>query len=209
MFTLHAHTREASSSLSQLRKEGLMPAVMYGPKTESTPLSVSASEFLKVFAKAGESSVVTLVTDNGSFDTLIHEVDFDPLTSTPRHVDFYVFTKGQKIKVKIPVEFEGTAPATKAGAVIVKVMHEIEVEADPTHIPHALVVNLESLTEVGSQLTVKDISAPKGSVLVASDDEVLVLAALPKEEKEEAPVDFSAIEVEKKGKQEEAPAETE
>src|SRR3989344_1494012 len=200
---LEVSPRQPKEKLAVLRKAGKMPAVYYGKKQTSTPISVSAVEFLKVLKKAGESTVVSLKTKDGVLDSLIYAVDRDPLSNTPRHADFYVFEKGQKIKVKIPVEFEGVAPAVKElGGVLVKVLREVLVEAAPKDLPHILTVDIWKIVNFESQILVKDIKLPEGVELVAKSDEVVVSVYEPKEEvAEEAPVDLSAIEVEKKGKE--------
>lgn len=197
--------RSAGEKPAALRAKGVMPAVYYGRKRQSTPVSVSAAQFLKVWKKAGESSVVTLKTKDGPLDSLIYDVDLDPVTSAPRHADFYVFEKGQKIKVKIPLEFQGIAPAVKdLGGVLVKVLHEVEVESAPKDLPHALFVDISKLATFQSQVLAKDITLPDGVTLAQSPDGVVASVYEPKEEVvEEAPVDLSAIEVEKKGKKEE------
>jgi large subunit ribosomal protein L25 len=190
-----------------LRRKGLMPAVFYGKKQKSTPIAVLLADFAKVWKKAGESSVVTLKMGNESFDCLIYDVDLDPIKGTPRHADFYVFEKGRKLKVKIPIEFVGTAPAVKdLGGVLVKVLHELEIEAAPKDLPNKIEVDISPLTAFDSQILAKQIKLPNGVSLVTGAEEVAVSVYEPKEEKvEEAPVapDLSAIEVEGKGKKKE------
>ena len=139
--------------------------------------------------------------------TLIHEVNLDPLTSKPRHVDFYAVTKGEKVEVAIPLEFVGVSPAVEAGANLVKVMHEVEVEADPMNLPHDIPVDLSVLKAINDRIHARDLVLPAGVELVGEPEEVVALVQEVVEEKvEEAPADISAIEVEKKGK-EEAPEE--
>ncbi len=201
--TLEVLPREAKARLDVLRGKGKMPAVYYGKKQASTPVTVSAVEFLKVLKKAGESTVVTLKTQTGEMDSLIYDVDRDPVTGVPRHADFYVFEKGQKIKVKIPLEFTGVSPAVKElGAVLVKVLREVEVEATPKDLPHVLTIDIAKLVNFESQILAKDIALAEGVILIANPEEVVASVYEPKEEVvEEAPVDLSAIEVEKKGKE--------
>lgn len=188
-----------------------MPAVFYGKKEKSTPVSVSLAEFLKVWKKAGESSVVALKREGGEdLEALIHEVDLDPVTDTPRHADFYVFEKGHKIEVHIPLEFVGVAPGVKdLGGTLVKVLRELKIEAMPKDLPHEIKVDISTLTNFDSQILAKDIVLPSGVTLVEGADEVVALVAEAKEIVEEvsAPIDLSAIEVEKKGKKEEEGAE--
>ncbi len=180
---------EMGKEVSALRKAGSMPAVVYGPKQESLSITLNRREFEKAFKSAGESTVVTISVDGAQIPTLIHEVDHDPVTNVPRHADFYAIVKGQKVKVKIPLEFTGESAAVKGGANLVKTLYEIEVEADPMNLPHELVVDITSLVEVGSQIVASDIVLPTGVELMENPDEVIAIAAAAKEEViEEAPV---------------------
>jgi large subunit ribosomal protein L25 len=203
MLTLEVNERNAKDSLSELRAKGLMPAVFYGKKTPSTSISVPQRVFIKLWEKAGESTVVSLKTPKGELLVLVHDVDLDPVTDIPRHADFYVFEKGDKIKVKVPIEFVGVSPAVKElGGVIIKVLHDLEIEAEPTNLPHHIEIDISSLATFGSHIAAKDIKLPAGVELAVSPDDVIVSVAEPKEEKEEeTTMDISEIEVEKKGKE--------
>ncbi len=203
---------EEGNALDALRAKGVMPAVVYGPKQESIAIAVPQRDFEKVFKKAGESTVVNLAVDGVEIPTLIHEVDLDPITNAPRHADFYAIVKGQKVQVKIPLEFIGESAAVKAGANLIKVLHEIEVEADPTNLPHELLVDISRLAAVDDQIVAGDIQLPEGVSLAENKEEVVAIAAEAKEEVlEEAPtaVDMSAIgdSVERGKKDEEVSAE--
>ena len=207
VLTLKAEKRAKIGKLDNLRKEGIFPAVFYGHKKESTPIQMKKSDFVKVWKEAGESSVVSITMPEGNVEALIQDVNFDPMTGEPRHADFYVFEKGLKIEVEVPIEFEGVSPAVKEkGAVLVKVLHELKVKADPTNIPHEIIVDISALVNIGDQVTAGELKLPTGVELEENPEEVVVLTAEAKEEVEEevAPVDFSAIEVEKKGKAEDA-----
>ena len=205
--TLTATKREKSEKLDKIRKGGNIPAVFYGAKEASTTISVPEVDFIKVWREAGESSIVTLKTPEGNHDALIHAIDLDPVTDKVRHVDFYVVEKGKKIKVHVPIEFEGSSPAVKElGALLVKVLHEVEIEAKPADLPHEIVVSIDSLVNLESQILAKDIKLPAGVELVTGEDEVIALVSEAKEEviEESGPVDLSTIEIsEKKGKKEE------
>ena len=205
MLTLKVQKREKpGQGLSALRKAGKVPAVVYGAHTDSTPITLSEVEFDKIFAEAGEATIVSLEGLGEDIPTLIHEVDLDPLTSRARHVDFYAVTKGQKVEVKIPIEFVGESPAVKGGANLIKVMHEIEIEADPMNLPKEFVADISKLINVGDQIHVSDLAIPSGVEIKATPEDVIALIQQVQEEKvEEAPADLSAIEVEKKGKVEE------
>src|SRR3970040_331841 len=132
MLTLKAEIRDTKTKPETVRKAGKIPAVFYGKKEASTPISIPKTDFLKVWKEAGESTVVTLNTPDGEKESLIKDVDIDPVSGAPRHADFYVFEKGHKVEVSLPVEFTGVSPAVKdLGGVLVKVLHEVRVEAMP------------------------------------------------------------------------------
>lgn len=206
MTTLKAEPRDLSTKLGDIRKAGIIPAVFYGKKEPSTPISIKMVDFLKVWKEAGESSVISLEIGKEIVECLIHDVDFDPVLDTPRHVDFYVFEKGHKVEVEVPLEFEGVSLAIKdLGGTLVKVLYDLKIEAMPKDLPHNIVVDISALIDFDSQITVKDIKLPAGVTVLESEDEVVALVSRPREEKEEevvAPIDLEAIEVEKKGKEE-------
>lgn len=178
----------SGKGLEALRTSGKIPAVVYGPKQEPVSITLDRRDFEKVFKAAGESTVVTIALDGTQIPALIHDVDHDPVTNVVRHADFYAIVKGQKVKVQIPLEFVGDAPAAKAGANIVKTMYEIEVEADPMNLPHNLEVDLTVLTEVGAQVLASDIKLPAGVTLETDGEEVVALATQANEEVLDEPV---------------------
>lgn len=210
MITLDAQKRDSSQNIDLLRKEGKMPAVFYGKKTESTPITLVQKDFIKVWKQVGESGVVTIKTPTGSVDTLIHDIDIDPVSDMVRHVDFYVFEKGKKVEVDVPLEFVGVSPAVKdLSGNLMKSLHELKISADPQSIPHEIQIDISVLVDFDSRILAGDIKLPAGVTLIELPEEVVALVVRPREEKEEeaAPVDLSAIEVEKKGKKEEEGAE--
>jgi len=202
MFKLEVEKRDIKERLEPLRKSGKVPAVFYGPKDSSTPIKLNLVDFKKAWKSAGESTVVSLFGQGVDADVLIHQVDLDPVSDVPIHVDFYAIEKGKKLTVDVPLEFVGIAPAIKdLGAVLVKVLHDVEIEALPKDLPHKLEVDISSLVTFDSVLTAGDIKLPEGVVLTIKADEVIASVYEPKEEiVEETPIDLSAIEVEKKGK---------
>ena len=205
MTTLTVARREATGPKAPaLRRAGALPAVVYGAHQAATAIVVDARAFGKALASAGESTIVSLEGLGGSaLATLIHEVDLDPVTHLPRHVDFYAVTKGEKVEVAVPLEFVGESPAMKAGANLVRVLHELEVEADPVNLPHELTIDVSILAEIGAQIHAGDVKLPAGVTLVTDPEEVVALIQEVEEEPEEvaAPADLSAIEVEGKGKE--------
>lgn len=210
MITLEAELRDVKVSPKIIRKSGKLPAVFYGRGQVSTPIAIDKIKFKKTYQEAGESTIISLKTPKGMLDALIHDVELDPVVGDPIHADFYVVAKDQKIEVDVPFEFIGTAPAEKLGGIVLKVMHEILIEALPAKLPSHITVDLTKLVDLESQITVADLDLGDGVKALIPTTEVVASVTLPQEEKEEvAPVDLSAIEVEKKGKKEEEGAEGE
>jgi large subunit ribosomal protein L25 len=204
-FTLTVESRtERGKKVSALRSAGKLPAVMYGPKEEATPLTLDKIEFEKVLKQAGESSVIVLKGLSKDKEVLVQEVSFDPMRGGATHVDFYAVEAGKEITIHIPLEFIGEAPATKRGGTLTKVLHEIEVTCTPSNLPQHIDVDVSTLDDFEKQIHVKDLVVPKG-VKIENDLEDVIALVQAVEEEAEAPVeavDMSAIEVEKKGKTE-------
>lgn len=206
MLTIKAEKRDKDMDLDVLRKSGGIPAVFYGANKVATSIKLSNNEFKKIWREAGESSAIVIKTPEAQVDVLIHEVQVDPVTSEPIHVDFLAIDMAKKIKVNVPLVFEGISNAVKNGiGNLVKVLHEIEIEALPKDLPHSLTVNISSLETLENQIFVSDIKLPTGVTAITNPTDVVASIIAQVEEKEEAaePVDLSAIEVEKKGKKEE------
>lgn len=208
MFAIKVTKRDEGVKLMVLRKSGKIPAVFYGMGKKTTSISIPNIEFKKVWREAGESSTVKVEMEGNKDDinVLIHEVQVDPVTSEPIHVDFLVIDMKKKIRVKIPLVFEGVSNAVKTGiGNLVKVLHEVEIEALPADLPQKLSVDISKLETLENTIVVSDIKLPAGVVAITNGTDIVVSVVAQVEEKEEVVVapDLSAIEVEKKGKKEE------
>ncbi len=203
-FTLQATTRtERGKELAALRKAGKIPAVVYGPKEEATPLTLDRLQFEKVLKQAGESSVISLTGVGAAKEVLVHDVSFDPGFGGVIHVDFYAIEAGKEITVDVPLTFIGEAPAIKQGGTLTKVLHEVEVTCAPSALPKEIMVDVSSLVDFEAQIHVRDLTIPSGVKIGNDVDEVVALVQAVAEESETiAAIDMSAIEVEKKGKTE-------
>ncbi len=204
MFSLLAEARTIfGKELKAERQAGRLPIIVYGRKDKATSFFVPIKEFKKVFKIAGESSIITLTTPEGKKSVLVHEVAYHPVNREPLHADLYVVEQNVALKIKIPVEYIGLAPAIKElGGTLMKVLHEIEIEALPKDLPHNISVDVTSLNTLESQILIGDIKLPAGVTTTHKPDEVIAGISVAKEEVEEtAPIDLSAIEVEKRGKE--------
>lgn len=209
MLALEVKSRDAKESADTVRKAGAVPAVFYGPKEKTTPIAIDARKLEHVWKEAGETTIVTLKGVGEDKDTLIHDAQFHPVTGKLLHVDFYVLEKGKKVKIKVPLEFTGAAPAEKLGHIVVKTLHEVEIEVTPQELPHSLVVDLSKLENVGDHIVVRDIALPGSASLVTSAEDIVASVKEFKEEAVEvAPTPETVIIGEEKKAGEEAPTAT-
>ncbi|MDQ3245107.1 MAG: 50S ribosomal protein L25 [bacterium] len=202
MFLINAKTRDLGISTKELKSKALMPAVFYAGGKPATAISVPLNEFKKVWYKAGASSAVKIKLEGKDIDVLIHDVQNHPITDEPIHADFLVIDMNKKIEVNIPLEFTGVSLAVKSGlGILVKVLHEITIEALPKDLPHEIIVDISKLQTLEDSIFVSDIKVGAGVTIKNDLTEVVASIVEQKEEKEESiPVDLSAIEVDKKGK---------
>lgn len=198
-----------------LRREGFVPAVIYGRGFDSLPIQVSVKDFEKVYAEAGESSVIYLNLEEKSYPAIIQDVACDPVSDKFLHVDFYKVRLDEKIKAKIPLNFTGESPAVRdSGGILVKNISEIEVEGFPQNLPHQIDVDISGLTELKSHILVKDLPISNKLEVKAEPEAIVALVQEPISEEElkaqlEAPAAPAPEEVEvvKKEKvEEEVPA---
>lgn len=184
-----------------LRREGLIPAELYGHGVENLHLAVPAKEFAKLFREAGGHTIVNLNVGGEKRPALVGGVQRDYLTGEVSHVDFYQVRLDEKIRAKIPLEFSGEAPAVKKKeGVLHRVVSELEVEALPQDLPHKLVVDLRTLDDLNKSFYVKDLKFPV-SVKVLVEPETVVATVVPPRKEEEkvaapAEAEVSTVKVE-------------
>lgn len=214
MLSLSAKLRkETGSKIDALRKTGILPAVLYGPKIKNALLAVDVKSFEKVYKEAGESSLISLELEGKKFSVLIHDIAKDPLSRKPVHVDFFQPDLTEEIEVMIPLVFEGTAPAVKDfSGTLVKNIHEIQVKALPQNLPHEIKVNIESLKTFEDVILIENLTVPGGVKILKDAKEIVaqVKEAEKVEEELQKPVEEKVEEIEKvetKKKEEEATEE--
>ncbi|MDO8429756.1 MAG: 50S ribosomal protein L25 [bacterium] len=172
--------------VNALRRKGLVPAELYGRGLENLHLTVPKKEFNKVFKVAGENTIVNIMLDNKKYPVLIQDVSYHPVTDEVLSADLYQVRMDEKLKVNVPVEFVGVAPAVKEkNGLLVKALQELEVEALPADIPHEFKVDVSKLVEIGQSIYVKDLTIPSGvKVLVNPETVVTTVTAKITEEEE-------------------------
>jgi len=167
-----------------LRRQGFLPAVVYGGGKSALPITVKESEFLKLWKSAGESTVVELDIGKEKKNVLIHDVDIDPIKDNPIHVDFYAVDMTKKIHVDVALEFIGESDAVKAGGILVKVLHALKVEALPNDLPHSISIDISQLKNAGDSIIVDAVKIPKGVKVLDNSEETIAMVEAPRAEEE-------------------------
>lgn len=193
-FSLQVNHREIlGRKVKQLRKQGIIPANVFGMGDPSQSIKVDINEFIRVFDEAGETSVINLSIDGKkTIPVLVSQVDYDVVTDEVIHVDFRKVNLKEKIVANVPVELIGVAPAEKLGGIIVQSLDELEVEALPTDLPEKIEVDISVLTEIGQNVSIEDLTLAGDIEIMNEPDTVLVSA---QEVTEEEPEPETEVEV--------------
>lgn len=168
--------------VKKLRKEGILPANIYGKNIKSQAVSVDLKEFQKVFEKAKETTIIDLKIEGEEKPrpVLIHNPQFHSVTGLPLHVDFYQVSLKEKIKASIPLLFMGESPAVanKEG-MLLTLLNEVEVECLPSDLPEKIKVDVSSLKKVEDELKVKDLKVDKTKIEILTDQNLGVCRIEP------------------------------
>jgi large subunit ribosomal protein L25 len=181
--TASVRTETGKGASRRARREGRVPAVLYGHGTEPRHLELDGHDFAAVLRNAGTNALLTLDIDGEEQLALPKALDIHPIRRTITHADLIVVRRGEKVTVEVNVVVEGEAAP---GTLVTQDANTIEIEADPTSIPQQFTVSVEGAEE-GTQITAGDIALPAGVSLV-SDAEMLVVNVVeaPSEEELEA-----------------------
>jgi len=181
--------------VKSLRKEGIIPAHIFGHKVKTIHIQVQKKDFEPVFEKAGETGIIDLSLDKEKRPVMVRNIQSDPLTDDPLHIDFYQVNLSEKVKVNVPLETIGQSPAVekKIGLLLTPVS-EIEIEALPTDLPENIQVDISKLENIGDEIKVKDLPIDRAKVEVLTDEELVVtqIGELVTKEMEETEAEIEA-----------------
>lgn len=201
---LEAQVREITGrKVKNLRKKGILPANVFGRKIKSQALQVKLDDFTKIFKKVGETGLLTLTVKGvGEKPVLISNIQKDPLTDLPIHVDFRQVDLKEKVEAEVAVEIVGESPIEKQGlGTVVLHFDEVKVEALPADLPEKFEIDASSLTEVDQTVLAKDLKFDKAKVELKIDPETIIVKVEPPQKAEEVVPPSPQV-------NEEAPAET-
>jgi large subunit ribosomal protein L25 len=190
-----------------LRRQGKLPAIMYGHLIETTPITLNAVEVLPKLSTLTSSSTLTINLDGKEYPAMVREKQREPIKKHLIHLDLQVISLTAKMRTKVSIELTGTAPAVKdANATILNRLTELEVECVPQYLPERFVIDISSLAGIGDTIRVHDITKAEGLEILTGPEEVIVIAVAPRGEEivEEAAAEGTEPEVISGGPKKEA-----
>ncbi len=204
---LQTQTREViGKQVRALRRQGLLPAVIYGHHLSPIAISLNFHEASMVLPRVSSSQLIELDVNGTLHTVLVRERQRHPVTGALRHVDFQAVSMTEKLRITVSLSFKGEAPAVKTyNGIVVTSREELEVECLPGNLPDHLDVDLTSLKEIGDALYVRDIVLPTGVVFLDDPEDVVVVVTPPISEAEVEGAGAGAVEPEviERGKKEE------
>ncbi|MCA9379157.1 50S ribosomal protein L25 [Candidatus Dojkabacteria bacterium] len=182
---LNVQPREISGKqVKQVRKQGMVPAALYGPKYESANFAVDEKEFRKIFQNAGYSQLIDADVNGETEKLLVKEVQIHPVTDEILHASLYVVDKNTPITAEVPVELVGLAPAQDLGVgFVVPALDNITIHCLPSKLISKIEVDITGLAEVGQSISISDLTLPEGVELDSSMDETTSVAYVAGDQK--------------------------
>jgi large subunit ribosomal protein L25 len=177
-----ARTVSTKGALNTLRKQGVIPAVVYGRDREPMAISINEKEFQKAIAGVSESTIVKLNIGGSTFDTFIKERQRDWLKKgRVTHIDFMAIDASKTLRMKVPVHLVGSAVGVREGGILEHAVHEIEVECVAREMPERIEVDVSDL-HANHAIHVRELKIPQGVKVHASPEQVVVTVKYAKAE---------------------------
>lgn len=170
------------SELRNLRKEGNIPAVIYGKNSGSRSVSINSIDFLKTIREVGRNGVISLDVAGDSQDVMLRDYQEDHIKREILHADFLAVDKGTKVQANVRLNMVGDAAGVKDGGVMQQPVHEVAILSTPGNIPQAIDVDISAL-QVGENLTVADLKA--GDYEITDDETTVIVSILPPRQEQE------------------------
>jgi len=183
----------------RLRMQGMIPSVLYGPRTETVHLAIDSKELKKVLSSsAGTNVLINLLIQRGDRKegktVMLKDYQLDSIKRTLIHADLYEISMDEKIRVTVPIRLVGRSPGVEKGGTLGQVLREVEIECLPGDIPDSIDVNISEL-EIGDSIHVEDIAALKGIDIFTDKKTAIVTIVGPMAEEEKVEEEVEAPEV--------------
>src|SRR3990167_10569231 len=183
---LPAQTRTVlGKKVKTLRRENLIPGVLYGCNKENQYLTVSSAEFKKIYQEVGETGLIYVKLAEKEQPSLIRDKQIHPLKGNLLHIDFLAVDLSEKIEADIPLSFVGEAPAVRdSEGTLIEVKNNIHVEALPADLVPEIEVDISGLKTFEDLLHIKDIISPSGITILDDPEETIATIEPPRSEEE-------------------------
>jgi len=177
---LSVKKREAGhrSTLTQLRKGGAIPAVIYGYNLDSTPISISANEFRKSVQKNGQNGVFLMELDGKKVNVVVSEIQQCSMKDEVNHIDFLAINMSEAIESEVPIKLVGESVGISLGGILMQPNLDVKIKVKPANIPEAIEVDITEL-KIGETITVADIRDTIDFEIISEDDHTLVTIMAP------------------------------
>jgi len=198
MLELLAKKREETgkNKSKKLRKDGWIPGVIYGHGENPVNIKVEEEDLIKIIhSLPSEATVVNVKMGKKIYPVIFQEVTRDILTDRLLHVDFHIIHKGEKLRVKVPIEVVGESKGVKEGGIVDFIVRELEVSCLPKHIPEKITVDIMDL-DIGDSIHIGDIDTEGKFSIEGNADQPIVTIVLPKKLEVAAPVEEEIAEEE-------------
>ncbi len=169
----------------RLRREGKIPAIIYGHETPKT-ISVDQREFHTKFKNISSNTILTLKVGKKKYEVLVKGYQEDIIMDAITHIDFFELERGKFLKTKVPVHIEGSSKGVREGGILEQRIYELEIECMPKDIPEFIIVNIDNL-EIGDSIHVGALEALSGVKFLNMPEQTIVSVTSLKEIKEEEP----------------------
>lgn len=184
-----------NSATNQLRKDGFIPAVVYGKNQATEAIAVDNVELVKLLRDNGRNAIISLVLEgNNKLQVMLHDYQNDPIRNELVHVDFFKVDMTEEMDVEVPIHLEGEPIGAKEGGVLQQPLYVVQVRAMPNEIPEEITVDVSEL-QIGDSISVADLPTA-GTYTLTDEPDTLVVSVLPPEVEEEETDEAESVEPE-------------
>lgn len=183
---IQANRRELiGKQVKALRRDGKLPAIMYGKQVDTMPIVLELKESSKTLSGLSPSALIQIQLDGEEYYALVREKQRDILLGTLTHVDFQAVSLTETVRAEVAIDLVGDSPAVREiGGLLVTNVEQLDVEALPRDLPERIEVDVSNLETIGDAIYVRDLSLPESVTVFAEPDDVIVVVTLPAEEPE-------------------------
>ena len=178
-YVLEAQKREIiGKKVKALRREGLLPAVIYGSDIDPQPITLDTKAVIKTLKITGANTLITIKLGKKEFLALVRDVQREVIMRDLLHIDFQAVSLEESISTTVPIVIVGEAPVTKEfNAVLSSALDELQIEAKAKDLPDSIIADISSLVEIGDHILVRDLVIPDDVIVLDDLDEMVLVAS--------------------------------